>query len=203
MLASKAQMEAELLSPDSAAATAPAAVNGQQNGHGSHHQRVLRSASPLFAAAAATVTVPSAAIASSASFPSSSLPPSPSKAELAAGLMRPLLQPRTFLQKCATLALCVIGIYVCFISYGLLQERMSDVGTNSRYRAAVPPLQLADWLLLSLLCPSATSSSTGQSRRSSITRQLTRAEPQRAAAAGDVCPGSSSLSRLRAAGSSC
>ena len=124
MLPAEDQHEAELQSPVSAVPSSPAAVNGLQNGHGSH-QRVVRGSSPLFNAAADSPAGPAPAIALSAAFTSTVLPPSPSKPTAASGLLRPLLQPRTFLQKCATLALCVIGIYVCFISYGLLQERMS------------------------------------------------------------------------------
>ena len=42
-----------------------------------------------------------------------------------APLTHALVKPRTFLQKCLTLSLCVVGVYVFFISYAVLQERMS------------------------------------------------------------------------------
>ena len=58
----------------------------------------------------------------------SSMSPPPSKASrsllLPLPLPQSLVKPKTFFQKCATLSLCVIGIYVFFISYAVLQERI-------------------------------------------------------------------------------
>ena len=51
-----------------------------------------------------------------------------------APLTTALVKPRTFFQKCFTLSLCVVGIYVFFISYAVLQERMSAEAQHTAAR---------------------------------------------------------------------
>lgn len=58
--------------------------------------------------------------------PAEALPSRPSLSpHPRAPLLSRLQRPRTFAERAVTLALCTVGIYVCFISYAVLQERMS------------------------------------------------------------------------------
>ena len=64
------------------------------------------------------LSFPPSASSSAASSPSlSPHPPAP--------LLSRLLRPRTFVQRAVTLAACIVGIYACFLTYAVLQERMS------------------------------------------------------------------------------
>ena len=58
----------------------------------------------------------------------------------------PLLRPRTFVQRAVTLAICTGGIYVCFLSYAVLQERIYKKRYGKEQEefqhASAPPIAL-------------------------------------------------------------
>lgn len=102
-------------SSPSPARSTPSGSPGPSPRHTHHRLSIARtpSSSPQLAAAD-TATPLSKSSASATLSPRLPVP-----------LLSRLLRPRTFAQRALTLALCTVGIYVCFLSYAVLQERMS------------------------------------------------------------------------------